>query len=68
MLRNAAINTVEENRATLHRYIGTNSKSRRTPDLSVAGLSAHAPFETPRGKDRVGLGKRMRTRVITNAH
>ena len=36
MLRNAAINTVEENRATLHRYIGTNRKSKRTPpDLDV---------------------------------
>lgn len=28
----------------------------------------HAPLETPLCKDLVGLGKRMSTHIITNAH
>ena len=62
MLRNAAINTAEENRATLHRYIGTNRKSKHTPrpHCLQAGF-VHAPFDTPLGRDLIGFGKNQYT-------
>lgn len=48
MLRNAAINTVEENRATLQRYIGTNRKSTRTPrPRRLRAGFVHAPSKHP---------------------
>lgn len=58
MLRNAAINTVEGNSATLQQYIGTNEVCRHTTHTHTsAAIFVHMPLEAPLGRDLVSLGK-----------
>lgn len=62
MLRNAAINTVED-RARLHWYIGTDGRAHAPP--GPAGPRAaltHAPREAPRGDGPAGSGENEKAR------
>ena len=50
MLSNAAINTVEENRATLHLHIGTNRQVHANASprpKCLQPIFVQAPLETP---------------------